>query len=302
MRAALRLFRVANTPSAVADVLSGIVVAGGTIASVDAWLAASASLFLYGAGVARNDIADRVKDASVHPDRPLPSGALSERQARLLVLAAEVVGIVLAVVSVRSTCVHGGPWIAAAGALLVVLLAASYNAVHDRRPLLGAALMGATRAANLLRGVVFAFLFSAGKGMESVPIAVASSAHAVLIFAVTRISQLEGVRDPVDLPRRRRLFVTTAPIALFIVAATLKDPSTAVVLTATGLAWCGWAMRPATFTPPLAGACVGRAIGSWALWNALLVSAAGTFSQAAGVTALFPAAKLLRRLTAQRGA
>ena len=302
MRAALRLFRVANTPSAVADVLSGIVVAGGSIASVDAWLSASASLFLYGAGVARNDIEDCVKDASLHPDRPLPSGALSERRARLLVLAAELVGVVLAAVSVRSSAVYGAPWIAAAAAVLVVLLAVSYNAVHDRRPLLGAALMAATRMANFLRGVVFAFLWTAGKGMDLAPIAVALSAHGVLIFAVTRISQLEGVPSPATLPKRRLLFVLTAPVAILVLAVTVKDPVTAMGLAATASAWSAWAMRPATFTPPVAGACVGRAIGTWTLWNALSVAAAGTFLQAVAVAVLFPVAKILRLVTAQRGA
>src|SRR5690606_29795536 len=76
-----RLIRVSLFPTAVADVLAGLLVGGGgAFPGVGATSAlVGASLLVYHGGLALNDWADREHDARTRPDRPLPSRAIPAR-------------------------------------------------------------------------------------------------------------------------------------------------------------------------------------------------------------------------------
>ena len=81
-----RLLRLSLLPSALADVLVGVVLgAGGTWPSGSGagWLLL-ASLGVYHGALALNDWADRDEDAQARPDRPLPAGQVSPRSALAL--------------------------------------------------------------------------------------------------------------------------------------------------------------------------------------------------------------------------
>ena len=88
----LRFFRVPNLPTALGDAAAGsalafAMLAGGEAPSdgvLAAFLAAAAAeLLLYLFGLADNDIAGAESDARDAPDRPIPSGEISLRAARV---------------------------------------------------------------------------------------------------------------------------------------------------------------------------------------------------------------------------
>src|SRR5689334_6986324 len=86
-----RLLRLSLATTAAADVVAGVLFSehawpGG----LRPWLLVAGSLCVYHGGMALNDWADRVHDARVRPERPIPSGALRAGQAlgvALLLLA-----------------------------------------------------------------------------------------------------------------------------------------------------------------------------------------------------------------------
>lgn len=111
MIAYLRLVRLPNVFTALADGIAGFVlirssVAGGwpdgeSYASLAGVCVASASLYL--SGMAFNDLADREEDARVRPNRPIPSGKVSLKGAALCGAALMLVGLgAAALVSVPS--------------------------------------------------------------------------------------------------------------------------------------------------------------------------------------------------------
>ncbi|GAA3885546.1 UbiA family prenyltransferase [Leifsonia kafniensis] len=97
--------------SAVSDVLelvrapAALTVLGDTMVGAHAaalpfgprrWLLPVASVFLYSGGMAMNDYADRALDALERPERPIPSGRISPRQALAVAGGCLVAGLGLA--------------------------------------------------------------------------------------------------------------------------------------------------------------------------------------------------------------
>ena len=82
----LRLVRFSNTPTAVADVVAGYMLAVGTITQWPPLVAlALASVCLYSFGMVLNDLNDLDEDRMHNPQRPLVTGVISMRAARWLV-------------------------------------------------------------------------------------------------------------------------------------------------------------------------------------------------------------------------
>lgn len=141
----LQLVRLPNVFTAAADSLAGWLLVGGALEDVAGWLPLStASMVLYAAGMALNDLFDLEADRAERPGRPLPSGRVS------LTFAARVGwgGLVL------------GPALAWLGgslpALVVAVVLAMTILAYDggaKRSLLGPQLMGACRGLNLLLGM-----------------------------------------------------------------------------------------------------------------------------------------------------
>ncbi|NNG88201.1 UbiA family prenyltransferase, partial [Streptomyces cacaoi] len=71
-----QLLRVSAVSTVPGDAFAGAAAVGGRPNRGTA-LAAVSSLFLYEAGMALNDWADRDEDAVERPDRPLPSGRIA---------------------------------------------------------------------------------------------------------------------------------------------------------------------------------------------------------------------------------
>jgi 4-hydroxybenzoate polyprenyltransferase len=151
LRPYLILMRPANIVTAIADILAGISVAGllftGSAAEIFALVLAT--IGLYGGGVVFNDVFDFELDQVERPERPLPSGQVSLRQATLLGVALLVLGILAA---------SAVSWESAGLALLVAVLALSYDKYAKHYLVLGPINMGLCRSFNLLLGVSISLL------------------------------------------------------------------------------------------------------------------------------------------------
>ena len=144
LRAVMELVRLPNLLTALADVWAGFLLAGGTSADVAALVALSvASMLLYAGGMALNDVCDARRDATLRPERPIPSGRLSRAAAARLAIVLLGGGLAAAAcLSVRSASI--------AGALVASIVL--YDAVLKTTPL-APGVMGLCRALNLVLGL-----------------------------------------------------------------------------------------------------------------------------------------------------
>jgi 4-hydroxybenzoate polyprenyltransferase len=144
-RAYLELLRPPNLATAAADVLAGFSV--GRLANLPAlpWLL-TATVCLYAGGVVLNDFFDRDVDRVERPERPIPSGRVSERRAAVLGGVLLAAGVALAARATRAAFLVA---LATAGCILV------YDAWGKRTPI-GPVNMGACRALNLGLGMTAA--------------------------------------------------------------------------------------------------------------------------------------------------
>lgn len=140
----LQLIRLPNLFTAAADSLAGWLLVRGSLDEPGRWLPlCGASMAIYAAGIALNDVFDYDIDLKERPGRPLPSGRVSRAFAAGLGATGLIAGIALAAtVSVPSAIV-------AAALVTSVLL---YDA-GLKRTVLGPEVMGACRGLNLLLGL-----------------------------------------------------------------------------------------------------------------------------------------------------
>jgi 4-hydroxybenzoate polyprenyltransferase len=152
----LRLVRLPNLATAIADVLAGFLVCSqgpATLAWPPAacWLAILASVAFYAAGMILNDVYDLALDRVERPERPLPGGAIAPR-------TAATVGAGLLTLAAAAACgasfITQSPWPALVGAGLTVAVW-GYDK-HAKHTPLGPAVMGACRGLNWLLGMTAA--------------------------------------------------------------------------------------------------------------------------------------------------
>lgn len=147
MRATLRLIRFPLFITALADSAAGLMIAGGSLSLMGSVLLAGTSAFLYCGGLALNDLADRERDKTLHPGRPLPSGAVTPAFAAVLGLTLLAAGL---------TCawqIRHDAFLAAGATAAFILL---YDFVLKRFALVGSLAMGMARAGNLIIGMAAA--------------------------------------------------------------------------------------------------------------------------------------------------
>ena len=140
----LRLVRLPNLFTAIADPLAGALAAGAQPRNAPAIAVAMlASACLYAAGIVLNDLHDFKRDLKERPDRPLPSGKIRRWEALSLATGLMLAGI-------------GGLWALGPPASLVgtLLVAAiiTYDVLVKEAPI-APAVMGLCRAFNLLLGM-----------------------------------------------------------------------------------------------------------------------------------------------------
>jgi 4-hydroxybenzoate polyprenyltransferase len=141
----LQLVRLPNVFTAAADSLAGWLLVRGTFEGPVRWLPlVGASMAIYAAGIALNDLFDYTIDLAERPGRPLPSGRVSRRFAAGLGGGLLVLGLGLAGLS--------GSAISLIVAALLVGCVVAYDA-GAKRTALGPVLMGACRGLNVLLGM-----------------------------------------------------------------------------------------------------------------------------------------------------
>lgn len=149
MRAYLQLIRLPNVFTAMADILLGFLL---THRGLEPWpqfaLLLAASSLLYLAGMVLNDYFDREQDARERPFRPIPSGRVAEKTARLIGFSLLAGGVLLGwIVSAVASDIRPG--------LIASLLAGAiylYNGIVKPTPV-APVVMGACRTLNVMLGM-----------------------------------------------------------------------------------------------------------------------------------------------------
>lgn len=143
----LKLMRPANIITAFADILAGSsIVAGGLVVfySADLYLLLLATAGLYGGGVVLNDYFDAEIDQQERPERPIPSGQVTKKEALSLGVVLFLIGIAASfVVNVVSGFL----------AVAIAVLATAYDAKGKHIDWIGPINMGLCRGLNLLLGM-----------------------------------------------------------------------------------------------------------------------------------------------------
>lgn len=146
LRPYLRFVRLPLAFTAIGDTWAGywIGLPAGDAADprrLAALAAVSASFYML--GMALNDLADRRADATRHPDRPIPAGAVSPEAACLVILGLAAAGLAALSFLPRAAFLAGA-------ALLLAILA--YDMGAKRFLAAGALTMGACRFLNFYMG------------------------------------------------------------------------------------------------------------------------------------------------------
>jgi 4-hydroxybenzoate polyprenyltransferase len=171
--------RPANIVTSVADVLAGIAISGFFLEAdreiLPVFLLSLSTIGLYGGGIVFNDVFDADLDKVERPERAIPSGAISKKEAALLGIILLCIGFLAAFAfSVRSGII----------ALLILVFALVYNKFGKHHSFLGPLNMGICRGMNLLLGVsIVSISLQSLYFLGLIPL--------IYIFSITMISQGE---------------------------------------------------------------------------------------------------------------
>ncbi len=150
----LRLARLPNVFTAIADVTMGFLFVQGTLHPplVFGCLLA-ASVLLYTSGMVLNDVWDVEQDRRERPERPIASGRVSLRQARRIGFALLIGGMLFGWVAGYLGLVAGAvSWRSGAVATLLAVTVVLYDA-GLKRTFVGPLAMGSCRLLNVLLGM-----------------------------------------------------------------------------------------------------------------------------------------------------
>ncbi|HWZ36017.1 MAG TPA: UbiA-like protein EboC [Mucilaginibacter sp.] len=200
----LRLMRPANIVTSVADVLAGIAIAGyfyhltfNAISFYPVVLLCLSTIGLYGGGIVFNDVFDAELDKKERPERAIPSGLVTLREATFLGAFLLLWGIGFAF----SYSNHAGLL-----AVAIAFFALLYNKVSKHYPFVGPLNMGLCRGLNLLLGISISVpMLTEFYYLAIVPV--------IYIFSITMISQGE-----VHGGNKRNLYIGAVLYAVVIVA------------------------------------------------------------------------------------
>ena len=214
-RGLLELTRPGNALAAGLLTFVGAFVAGGVLGTEPAatdWVAAVlATVLAVGGGMAINDYFDRDIDRVNRPDRPIPRGAVSPREALAFSLVLFGVAVLLAVTL---------PTLAVAIAVVNLLALVAYTEFFKGLPGLGNALVG------YLTGSTFLFGGAAvGGRLESVLVLFALASLATFAREVIKdVEDVVGDREeglrtlPIVYGERRSLALAAVVLALAVLA------------------------------------------------------------------------------------
>jgi 4-hydroxybenzoate polyprenyltransferase len=284
----LRLARLPNVFTSVADVLAGLALArGGRIQVSDVALLASSAL-LYPAGMVLNDFFDRHLDAVERPERPIPSGQVSAR-------GAAIVGFSLLAGGVAMAAYAGRASLFTAVALAAAIVA--YDA-FTKATMVGPVFMGLCRLLNVGLGLSVA----ATDGLRTLPAAALLLPIGLGLFTCLLTLLARDEVSGGSLTRVRVVLGTMAALAIAYTvglaagsAAGFEPP--ALIFSAYLLIRGAANFAPVWRSPeaPIVGRSIGGGILLMPVIDAAAVAAAGHPLAAVFVFALGVPAQLLRR-------
>ena len=283
----LRLARPANIVTAIADVLAGIAISGLFLSLldrenyIDITLLCLSTIGLYGGGIVFNDVFDVELDRTERPERSIPSGLISLKEATIWGTFLLLFGIAMAF-SVNST--------AGFMAFFITASALIYDKWGKHHPFLGPPNMGLCRGLNLLLGIS---ILPAGV-WEFWYIAIAPI---IYISAITMIS-----RGEVHGSNRNPLYAAAilyGMVILFILGFSWVNGMT-LFMTPFLLGYAIMIFRPLLAaikspTGPLIGKAVKAGVIALILMNASWAAASGTWIVAILIVLLLPLSIWLSR-------
>lgn len=147
----ITIMRPANLVASVADVLAGVAISGYFLTTAFDFehlgpiiLLCISTLGLYSGGVIFNDVFDAERDKKERPGRPIPSGAIAQKDAAVFGGICFTIGVVAAA-AVNLTSL--------ALALMILIAALTYDKWSKHFSIIGPINMGLCRGLNLLLGV-----------------------------------------------------------------------------------------------------------------------------------------------------
>lgn len=195
----LRLLRLPNVFTALADVTMGFLFARQSLEPLGAFVClAAASGLIYTAGIVLNDVFDIGIDRRERPERPLPSGRIALPLARTLGFAMLALGVLFGWLAGLAFPESGGPnWRSGIVASLLAVFVILYDAWLKRTPL-GPLGMGACRFFNVLLGMSLAADLSPGGPLGyAPPQLVVAAGIGTYIVGVTWLARNEAGQSPI---------------------------------------------------------------------------------------------------------
>ena len=251
----LTLARISNSPTVISNVLAGTALATALTLNDTVVVMAIAMVLFYTAGMYLNDLFDLEWDRTRNAARPLPSGAVSVREALTAIVGFTVVGLILLALTTW--------WAFASGVVLLGVIVA-YDRWHKGNPL-SPLFMAATR----ILVYVTAFLaFSTDLTWE---LGAWSLLLLLYVAGLTSIAKTEHGQGVL----RWWPVVALFPPAVF---ALIQQPDIQTVGLA--LLLVGWIMYSYSFVLPgprrSIGGAIGRLIAGIALVDALVLASVGS--------------------------
>jgi 4-hydroxybenzoate polyprenyltransferase len=142
----LRLGRVSNLPTVWTNTLTGVVLAGGALRSIEVPVLIVAFTLFYTGGMFLNDAFDRDSDRRARPDRPIPQGLIQADSVFAMGYGMVLVGIIIVIVLGMDK-----GWAPAVSAVALAAAIVSYDAYHKQNPL-GPWIMALCRALIYITG------------------------------------------------------------------------------------------------------------------------------------------------------
>jgi UbiA prenyltransferase family len=150
-KAFMQLMRPANIVTSVSDVLAGIAISGFFFAYLfnvnqilPVLLLCISTIGLYGGGVVFNDVFDAELDSIERPERSIPSGTVSIKEATAL-------GIILLLIGIVSAFAYS--FFSGSIAFFIAIAALVYDKWAKHHAVIGPINMGLCRGLNLLLGI-----------------------------------------------------------------------------------------------------------------------------------------------------
>jgi 4-hydroxybenzoate polyprenyltransferase len=143
----LRLGRVSNVPTIWTNTLTGVVLAGGALRSIEVPALIVAFTLFYTGGMFLNDAFDRDSDRRARPDRPIPQGLIQADSVFAMGYGMVLLGIIIVIVLGMDK-----GWAPAVSAVALAAAIVSYDAYHKQNPL-GPWIMALCRALIYITGV-----------------------------------------------------------------------------------------------------------------------------------------------------